>query len=446
MPNGARHFLAYRLDSTRLGAICCQPCRPRNTWDTTLQNFCRYQHLATGGPWRGMRTVHISFLFHACAQPAIFWRTGSTRLDLAQYAANLVVLETPGTLRYRTFAGISIWATGGPWHGMRTGEQIWYHSSCSFAPNHEQNHLQGINVYIAFFFPAVPFTGCLRADRLHLSVHMIIVLYKTRGDKWYWYDVYIEYRILGQNCIWQHAKYTTLPDLTKRNQKRCVNSWNTLCRWSWCFGYFCFWDVHSFGKAWKRSRMTTLYTYPRHVHFFISFQSLASVTHRHGTQALHWRCAKQKRSRHDFPSWKTKPHQGQHPRPQRLQVCTPWAPRNSLGVLGVAAVQQSGAEGIDQKTRTAASHQWKAELQSFQKTRTGDKSGCLKFLGGRFAPTQSCLRSCSHKSAGCWGFFWNILLEKHWVFSGRLCWAMLCANNRTISKVRKFQKFGSSLP
>ena len=27
---------------------------------------------------------------------------------------------------------------------------------------------------------------------------------------------------------------------------------------------------------------------------FISFQSLASVTHGHGTQALYWRCAKQK--------------------------------------------------------------------------------------------------------------------------------------------------------
>ena len=77
-------------------------------------------------------------------------------------------------------------------------------------------------------------------------------------------------------------------------------------------------------------------------------------------------------------SRKTRPHQGQHPRPQRLQVCTPWTPRNSLGVLGAAAVQQSGAEGFDQKTRTASSHQWKAELQSFQKALIGDKSRCLK--------------------------------------------------------------------
>ena len=56
-------------NALELGAICCQPppdrwlsrilmwtCRghhtvgrPRNTWDSTLQNFCRYQHL---GNWR----------------------------------------------------------------------------------------------------------------------------------------------------------------------------------------------------------------------------------------------------------------------------------------------------------------------------------------------------------------------------------------------------------
>ena len=111
-----------------------------------------------------------------------------------------------------------------------------------------------------------------------------------------------------------------------------------------------------------------------------------------------------------------------------------------------AAVQQSGAEGFDQKTHTASSHQWKAELQSFQEALTGDKSRCLKFLAGRFAPTQSCLRSYSQRRAGCWGFFWNILLEKHWIFSVRFCWAMLCASNTTISKVRKLQKFGFSLP
>ena len=66
-----------------------------------------------------------------------------------------------------------------------------------------------------------------------------------------------------------------------------------------------------------------------------------------------------------------------------------------------AAVQQSGAEGFDQKTHTASSHQWKAELQSFQEALTGDKSGCLKFLARRFAPTQSCLRSYSQRRAGC---------------------------------------------
>ena len=52
---------------------------------------------------------------------------------------------------------------------MRTGGQIWCHSSYSFAPNHEQDHLKGINVYIALLFSPVPFTGCLRAYRFHFT-------------------------------------------------------------------------------------------------------------------------------------------------------------------------------------------------------------------------------------------------------------------------------------
>ena len=104
-------------------------------------------------------------------------------------------------------------------------------------------------------------------------------------------------------------------------------------------------------------------------------------------------------------SWKTGPRQGQHPRPQRLQVCSRWTPKNTLGVKGAAAVQQSGTKGFDQKIRTAPSHLRKAELQFFQKGLLGDMSGCLKFLGGRFAPTQSCLRSCSQRDAGMLNFF-----------------------------------------
>ena len=144
-------------------------------------------------------------------------------------------------------------------------------------------------------------------------------------------------------------------------------------------------------------------------------------------------------------SWKTRPRQDQHPRPHRLQVCTPWTPKSFLGAPGAAAVQQSAAEECDQRTRTASWRQWRAELQSFQKEPIGGKSKCWKFLGGRFALTQSCLRSCSHRSAGCWGFSWNILIEKHWVFSILLCSAMLYANNTTISKVRRLRRFGSSL-
>ena len=116
-------------NALELGAICCQPppdrwlsrilmwtCRghhtvgrPRNTWDSTLQNFCRYQHL---GNW--------SFFFE-------------------------------------------------PWQGMRTGGQMCCHGSYSFAPNHEQVHVKGIHVYMALLFSPVPFTGCVRAYRFHLT-------------------------------------------------------------------------------------------------------------------------------------------------------------------------------------------------------------------------------------------------------------------------------------
>ena len=88
-----------------------------------------------------------------------------------------------------------------------------------------------------------------------------------------------------------------------------------------------------------------------------------------------------------------------------MQVYTPWTPKNTLGVQGAAAVQQSGTKGFDQKIRTASSHQRQAELNFFQQGLFGDKSGCLKFLGGRFAPTQSCLRSCSQRGAGMLRFF-----------------------------------------
>ena len=68
-----------------------------------------------------------------------------------------------------TFAGISFWAGEEPWPGMWTGGQIWCHSSYSLAPNHEQDHLKGIHVYIALLFSPVPFTGCLRAYRFRFT-------------------------------------------------------------------------------------------------------------------------------------------------------------------------------------------------------------------------------------------------------------------------------------
>ena len=110
------------------------------------------------GTWRNMLPTYLRTV--GCP---VFWcgRAGDITL--------LVVLETLGTLRYRTFAGINNWTTGGPWQGMRTGGQIWCHSSYPFAPNHEQDHLKGINVYIALLFSPVPFTGCLRACRFHFT-------------------------------------------------------------------------------------------------------------------------------------------------------------------------------------------------------------------------------------------------------------------------------------
>ena len=105
------------------------------------------------GTWRNMLPTYLRTV--GCP---VFWcgRAGDITL--------LVVLETLGTLRYRTFAGINNWTTGGPWQGMRTGGQIWCHSSYPF-----EDHLKGINVYIALLFSPVPFTGCLRAYRFHFT-------------------------------------------------------------------------------------------------------------------------------------------------------------------------------------------------------------------------------------------------------------------------------------
>ena len=76
-----------------------------NTWDTTLHNFCRYQHL---GNWR------------AVARDANRWASRMPQFVI-------------------------------------------------FCTESEQDHLQGINVYIAFLFSPVPFTGCLRAYMFHFT-------------------------------------------------------------------------------------------------------------------------------------------------------------------------------------------------------------------------------------------------------------------------------------
>ena len=53
-----------------------------------------------------------------------------------------------------------------------------------------------------------------------------------------------------------------------------------------------------------------------------------------------------------------------------------------------------GPESVARKHALPPEVSERAELQLFQERSAGDKSGCWKFFGGRFALTQSCLTSC----------------------------------------------------
>ena len=66
------------------------------------------------------------------------------------------------------------------------------------------------------------------------------------------------------------------------------------CPTFWAVG-LCFWMVQmeSCAPSGPKASKQQLY--------FVSFQGLPSVRHGHGTQALHWCCAKKKGSRQDFP-------------------------------------------------------------------------------------------------------------------------------------------------
>ena len=98
-------------------------------------------------PWHEILhdwNARVAQIVQQCSVKCWSVRCVEMHWNLAQYAANLppdrwlsrilmwtcrditmlVVLETLGTLRYRTFAGISIWATGEPWQRMGTGGQI----------------------------------------------------------------------------------------------------------------------------------------------------------------------------------------------------------------------------------------------------------------------------------------------------------------------------------
>ena len=67
---------------------------------------------------------------------------------------------------------VGMWTSKDSNRYWRTSGQIWCHSFFFFlfvVPNHEQDHLKDINVYIALLFSPVPLTGCLRAYRFYFT-------------------------------------------------------------------------------------------------------------------------------------------------------------------------------------------------------------------------------------------------------------------------------------
>ena len=90
---------------------------------------------------------------------------------------------------------------------------------------------------------------------------------------------------------------------------------------------------------------------------FISFQSLASVTHGHGTPGALVALCETKGSRQDFPLL-------QIGKQNLIKASTPTTAVASLYTLD----PQECFGRPRRKTRTASSHQWKAELQSFPKS------------------------------------------------------------------------------
>ena len=138
------------------------------------------------------------------------------------------------------------------------------------------------------------------------------------------------------------------------------------------------------------------------VHSF-SFYSLASVTHAWHTSALSALC-ETKGSRQDFPLLQVG-KQG------LIKVSTPdhsgckFVHLGPPGILWASSAlplfSNPGPKGLTRKHALPPYISGRQSCNLSKKTLTGDKSGCLKFLGGRLAPTQSCLRSCSQRSVGC---------------------------------------------
>ena len=66
-------------------------------------------------------------------------------------------------------------------------------------------------------------------------------------------------------------------------------------------------------------------------------------------------------------------------------------------------------------------HALPPDVKDLSKKKIGVKSKRWKFLGGRFAPTQLCLRSCSRSSAGCWGFPEHPSVAQHRMVMRTVC-------------------------
>ena len=108
------------------------------------------------GTWRNMLPIYLRTVGYA-----------AFRRGRAGDITRLVVHEALGTLWARIFAGSAFEQLEG--RGKRCQPVVKPAATSQFfAPNHEQNNLMGINVYIVLLFGPAPFAPCLRAYKFHI--------------------------------------------------------------------------------------------------------------------------------------------------------------------------------------------------------------------------------------------------------------------------------------